>query len=235
MKFSARSFTRLCALALIVACAALAPQTSFAQQVLNVGVSGEPDSLDPHKSELIYSRIVNQQIWLPLVTYDRDGNTIGGAAETWEASKDSLTYTFHLKSGLKWSDGTPITAADYVYGFRRMEDPKTLYNGATLFYWIKNAEAVNKGKAPLTSLDVTAPDPRTLMITLARPNPLFLALVSGAYAVPEKAIEKWGAQWTRPEHIVCAGAYMLKERIPGTRLKLVKNPMSLEAPGAAID
>ncbi len=226
---------RAFAFAVVFAGLALSAQPSFATQILNVGEPGEPDSLDPHKSELIYSRLVNQQVWLPLVTYDRDGNLVGAAAQSWDISKDGLTYTFHLKDGLKWSDGSPITSADYAYSFRRMEDPKTLFNGAQLYYWIKNAEEVNKGKAPLTSLGVTAPDARTVVIALARPNPLFINLVSGAYAVPEKVIEKWGAQWTLPEHFVCAGAYMLKERTPGTGLKLIKNPMSIYAKTAAID
>lgn len=230
-----RWIARLLAFAFFLTPLAFAAQPSFAYEILNVGEPGEPDSLDPHKSELIYARIVNQQIWLPLVTYDRDGNMIGGAAETWDTSKDGLTYIFHLKAGLKWSDGTPITAADYGYSFRRMEDPKTLYNSAQLYYWIKNAEAVNKGKMPLTALGIAAPDARTVVITLARANPLFINLVSAAYAVPEKVVEKWGAQWTQPEHLVCAGAYVVKERVPGTRLKLVKNPNSIYAKTAAID
>ncbi|MFZ1991158.1 MAG: peptide ABC transporter substrate-binding protein [Alphaproteobacteria bacterium] len=230
-----RSLARLCAFALVAALAALAPRASYALEVLHVGVSGEPDSLDPHKSTLIYARIINQQIWLPLVSYDKDGNMIGAAADSWEVSKDGLTYTFHLKNGLKWSDGTPITSADYVYSFRRMQDPKTNYSSAELYYWIKNAKAVHEEHHPLTDLGVGAPDARTLVITLERPNPLFLVLVGNAYAVPEKAIEKWGGAWTLPEHMVCAGPYMVKERVPGTRLTLVKNPQSMYAQSTAID
>jgi len=224
----------LCAVALI-ALAAFAPHQSFGAQVLHVGVPGEPDSLDPHKSTLIYARIINQQIWLPLVSYDKDGNLIGGAADSWEIAKDGLTYTFHLKAGLKWSDGTPITSADYLYSFRRMEDPKTMYNQAELYFWIKNAKAVLQEHHPLTDLGVAAPDARTVVFTLERPNPLFLVLIGNAYAVPEKAIEKWGAEWTLPQHIVCAGPYMVKDRVPGTRITLVRNLQSIYAQGTAID
>ena len=226
---------RLWAITFALAGLALLPQPSSAYEILNVGVSGEPDSLDPHKSTLIYARIINQQIWLPLVSYDKDANIAGAAADSWEIAKDGLTYTFHLKDGLRWSDGTPITSADYVYSFQRMEDPKTLYSSAELYYWIKNAKAVHEEHHPLTDLGVTAPDARTLIITLERPNPLFLVLVANAYAVPEKAIEKWGSAWTLPEHMVCAGPYIVKERVPGTRLTLIKNPQSIYAQSTAID
>ena len=61
----------------------------------------------------------------PLLNFDKDNNIIGGMAETWEVSEDGLTYTFHLREGLKWSDGTPLTANDFVYTFKRVADPLT--------------------------------------------------------------------------------------------------------------
>jgi oligopeptide transport system substrate-binding protein len=218
---------------LVLVCLLAAP--AGAQSVLRFGLGGEADSLDPMKAELIYARALNLNMWLTLVSFDADGNMIGAAAKSWDVAPDGLTYTFHVRDDLKWSDGTPLTAADFVYTFRRMLDPKTLYNSAQLFYWIKGAQAVNAQNHPLTELGVAAPDAHTFVVTLAKPNPLFLYLAALAYCVPQKAIEKYGAAWTQAGHIVTSGAYVVKDRVPGTRIVLVKNPYSIYASSTAID
>jgi oligopeptide transport system substrate-binding protein len=214
---------------------ALLALPAAAQSVLRFGLGGEADSLDPMKAELIYSRALNLNMWLPLVTFDASGNMIGAAATSWDVAPDGLTYTFHLRDDLKWSDGAPLTAEDFVYSYRRMQDPKTLYNSAELYYWIKNAEAVHDHKHPLAELGVAAPDARTFVITLERPNPLFLYLAAIAYTVPQHVIAKYGSNWTDAAHIVTSGAYMVKDRVPGTRVTLVKNPYSIYAGSTSID
>src|SRR6202040_4215157 len=111
----------------------------------------------------------------------------------WETSADGKVWTFHLRDA-KWSDGVPMSADDFVYSLRRLLDPKTGAQYASLMYIIQNAEAVNAGKLPLSALGVRAIDPHTLEIRLVHPAPYLpeLAKHQTMYPVPRHVIEKWG-------------------------------------------
>ncbi|MBL8644955.1 MAG: peptide ABC transporter substrate-binding protein [Rhodospirillaceae bacterium] len=222
---------------LIAATLAFAPGTAAAKMVLNRSSAADPDTLDPHVSSGNSAAIVLYDIFQPLMTLDDKGEVTAGAAESYTVSPDGLTYTFKLRPNLKWSDGTPLTAEDFVYSFRRIQSPETAGRYAQWFWSVKNAEAVNKKQAKPEDMGVKALDARTVQISLATPSPIFLEIMATftSSPVPRHVVEKFGREWTAPERIVSNGAYMVTERVPQTRIKAVKNPNFYDAANVKID
>ncbi|OIM02235.1 peptide ABC transporter substrate-binding protein, partial [Oenococcus oeni] len=102
-----------------------------------------------------------------------------GLAKSWSHSKDGLTWTFHLRKGLKWSNGDPLTASDFVYAWQRTVNPKTASQYAYIYSGIKNADAINSGKnKDLSSLGIKAKNKTTLVVTLEHPMPQFQNLMA---------------------------------------------------------
>ncbi len=204
---------------------------------LNRGIGNDPDSLDPHKAIGTSSSILIYDLFEGLVTVDARGQIAPGAASEWTLDATQKVYTFTLRPGLKWSDGSALTAADFEYSFRRLMLPETAARYASFLYPIRNARAVNTGKAAADSLGVKAVDPRTLRIELETPAPQLTELLTsvGAVAVPRQAIEAHGREWTRPGRIVSNGAYMLTEVSPQTATKARRNPHFHSAASVAID
>lgn len=203
---------------------------------LEWGNTSDPVSLDPHKTQGTWeSRIVNDML-IGLTDNDAEGNVIPGMATSWETSPDGLVWTFHLREA-KWSDGVPVTGEDFVYALRRIMDPKTAAEYASLLYFIKNGEEVSAGDAPPTALGVEAPDPRTVRITLKHPAPYILQLAKHQtmYPVPRHMVEKYGDKWTDPEHYVSNGPYKLVAWKLGDKVTIEKNPLYWEASTVCID
>jgi oligopeptide transport system substrate-binding protein len=193
-------------------------------RTFNRGNGAEPDTLDPGLASTQYENNVIGDMFLGLMTEDVHGNPVPGAALSFDASSDGLVYTFHLRDHL-WSDGTPVTAHDYVYSYRRMMDPKTAAQFAAILYPVLNAEKVNSGKLPPTALGVKALDDRTLQIAFEIQVPYVAQLFShyATFAVPQHVVERYGEHWLKPETIVTNGAYILKEWVPNDHIALVKN------------
>ena len=205
-------------------------------KVFRRGNSGEPDSLDPHLTTTGTAGNIISDMFLGLTTVDSKARVMPGAAESWTLSPDGKRYTFKIRRGMQWSDGHPVTAADFVYSFRRMLDPKTAARGAPMLYMIAGAREVNSGKAPLESLGVRAVDEGTFEVDLTNPTPYFLELiVHRCPPVPSWAIEKFGAAWTRPENIVVTGPFVLKAWIPQTRVVLARNSKFYDAANVFLD
>jgi len=208
-----RKAARRVALAAIVA-AGLAPTAGGVdladQQILRKGNGAEPATLDPHKAESVPDHNILRDLLEGLVTDGAKGELLPGAAESWDISPDASVYTFHMRQGAKWSNGEPVTAADFVYSLRRVVDPRTGSKYSFLVYPIKNAEAITAGKEAPETLGVEAVDPMTLKVTLKAPTAYFLALLAHGAASPVNrgAVEKFGAQFTRPGNFVGNGAYV---------------------------
>src|SRR5688500_2798375 len=98
---------------------------AYAEVVYNRGSAAEPESVDPHKTSTVYEAHVLRDLFEGLVMQDSKAELIPGAAESWTVSDDGKTYVFKLRAGATWSDGSPLTAEDFVYSFRRLEDPAT--------------------------------------------------------------------------------------------------------------
>jgi oligopeptide transport system substrate-binding protein len=209
--------------------AALALLSALTAQavMLHVHNEGDPASLDPHKVSGDWENRIVGDIFEGLLTEDIDAKPIAGQAESWEISEDGLAYTFHLRDGIKWSDGTPVTAGDFVFALRRIMDPTTASSYAYLQYPIKNAKAINSGEIKdLTQLGVEAVDDRTLKITLETPTPFFLSALTHytAFPIPKHVVEAKGADWVKIENIVTNGPYRPIEWVPGSHVKTEKNP-----------
>ncbi|MDO9337731.1 MAG: peptide ABC transporter substrate-binding protein [Caulobacter sp.] len=203
---------------------------------LAIGNASEPATLDPHKSTGTWEDRIQSDIFIGLTQSAADGSMIPGMAERWEVTPDGLTWTFHLRQAV-WSDGVPVTADDFVYSLRRVLDPETASEYASLIFLIKNAEAVNSRKAPLEALGVRAVDPRTLEITINHPAPYLPELTRHhvLYPVPKHVVEKYGEQWIQPGKMVGNGPYTLASWKLGDNVHTVKNPRFWDAKSVCVD
>lgn len=191
------------------------------------GNGAEPTSLDPAHFDGIWESNIVSQLIVGLTDIDENGKPVPAVATSWETSPDGLTWTFHLRRDAKWSDGSPVTAGDFVFGVQRVLDPKSASNSAfILFPFLKNAEAVNAGKLPLSAAGVEAPDPHTVVIRLSHPWPLLPVYVAGRALWPEPraAIERWGDGWSKPGRYLSNGPYTLVAWRLGDAVVLKKNP-----------
>jgi oligopeptide transport system substrate-binding protein len=203
---------------------------------LEYGNSGEPTTLDPQKANAVWEVNIGQELLTGLTEMDPTGATIPGMATHWETSEDGLTWTFHLRQA-NWSDGAPVTADDFVFGFRRLFDPKIASQTAAQFYAIKNAQAVNGGKLPLTALGVSAPDSKTVVVQLEHPWPILPDYANQALMpAPRHVIEKIGDdEWLKPGKFVGNGPYLPAAWKLGDRVTLTKNPRYYDADKVCID
>jgi oligopeptide transport system substrate-binding protein len=208
-----------------------------AEIVLKRGNGAEPESLDPAISTGIPESFIQIDIFEGLVHPGPDGTLRPGVAESWQVSDDGLSYTFKLRPDAVWSDGSPLTATDFIYSWARMVDPATASNYAFILWPIRNAEQITKGELPKDRLAAEAVDDHTLKVTLRAPTAYFLQMLMhhSAYPVPRQAIEKFGPEWTRPGNIVTNGAYTIQEWVPQGHIKAVKNPRFREAASVQID
>ncbi|HHY50945.1 MAG TPA: peptide ABC transporter substrate-binding protein [Alphaproteobacteria bacterium] len=194
---------------------------------LNTMNGSEPGSIDPHKASGDWENRIIGDYLEGLVTEDAHADVIPGQAESWDISEDGLVYTFHLRDGIMWSDGTPVTAADFEYAFRRLFNPATASEYAYLQYPIKGGSEIADGSLPVDSPDfgVKVIDDKTLEITLEGPTPYFLQALTHytAYPVPKHVVEAKGDQWTNVDNVVGNGPFKIVEWLPGNYIKSVKS------------
>lgn len=192
---------------------------------LAVQIGPDPETVDPALNSSIDGGNMILHAFETLMTVDSENKIVGGQAESFEVSEDGLTYTFHLRDGLKWSDGTPLTANDFVYSWKRLADPNTAapYAGDMLGY-VKGYEEAAAGN--LDALGVSAPDEKTLVVELSVPCVYFSKLITHGSMVPvqEAAVEANGDQWTlNPETYVSNGPLKMIEWVPGSHITYAKN------------
>ena len=197
------------------------------KQTLVRNNGAEVQSLDPHKIEGVPESNVNRDLFEGLLVTDVDGHPAPGVAEKWE-NKDFKVWTFHLRKDAKWSDGTPVTAEDFVYSWQRLANPNTASPYASYLQYghIANIDDIIAGKKPVTDLGVKAIDANTFEVTLSEPVPYFYKLLvhPSVSPVPKSAVEKFGEKWTQPANIVTNGAYKLKDWVVNERMVLERNP-----------
>ncbi|COE23462.1 peptide ABC transporter substrate-binding protein [Bacillus cereus] len=165
-----------------------------AKQVLNRTENQEIPTMDVSKStDTLGSQILGNTME-GLYRLDKDNKPIPAAAESSMKSEDGKKYTFKLRKDAKWSNGDPVTAKDFVYAWQRLLDKNTAAEYAFIAYYIKNAEAINKGEKPLTDLGAKAVDDYTLEVELEKPVPYFLNLMAfpSYYPLNEKFVKEKG-------------------------------------------
>lgn len=210
----------------VFACLGAFASADTKKQVLTYNTSSEPQSLDPATATTVIDNNLLTQVFEGLVALHPKKKYVPGVAERWTASEDKMVYTFYLRKNAKWSDGTPVTAYDFEYAWRRTADPKTAAPFASKFDYIKNGKEVTTGKLPKEKLGAKAINANTFQVELAAPHPPFLQMIVKPLFAPVKkdVVEKFGDTWTRPENIVSNGPFLLTEWKFHEYLTLKKNP-----------
>ncbi len=216
-----------CMVVSIAACGseAEAPAASEGKE-LAVQIGPDPETVDPALNSASDGGNMILHAYECLLTVGQDGNLQPGQAETWETSEDGLTWTFHLRDGLKWSDGSALTANDFVYSWKRVCDPLVAAPYAeTVLGMVKGYEEAIAGNTD--ALAVTATDDKTLVVELNAPCSFFGSLAAFATLSPvqQATIEKNGDAWaTAPETYVSNGPFYMTEWVPGSHITFSKNP-----------
>ena len=181
-------------------------------KVFRYAVNTLPTTLDPTKGQSIGDNEIQHAITEGL-TRNTAGDVKPGIAESWDESEDGLTYTFHLRKDAKWSDGEPITAADFEYSWKRLVNPETASPYAFIGDCLKNGQAIEQGKMDVEELGVKAVDDTTLEVTLEHPTSYFLSLIgsSGQFApLRQDIVEKYGTDFAATsEKNVYSGPFVM--------------------------
>ena len=204
--------------------AAEKPKSKLKRIVINE--NEEPQSINPNLTTDSTGITVNSIMSEGLMRSGRDGSPVAGLAEKWETSEDGLTWTFHLREGLKWSNGDPLTANDFKFSWLKVLDPETGAKKADLLYVIKGAEAYNTGNGKKEDVRINVIDDKTLEVKLEQPTEYFLSLLAHVTYSPisEKFYEKTGTKYgLEPENTVASGPYVLKSWNHSANLVLAKN------------
>jgi ABC-type transport system substrate-binding protein len=190
---------------------------------LRLATPTDIQSLDPAIAYDTISWPLVRLLFHGLLDYDDGLNLIPWQARDWSVSADKRVYTFHLRPGVKFSNGREVVAEDYVYTLERVLNPKTKSPGAGFFGNIVGATAFQDGKAQRVR-GVRAPDKHTFVVTLEQPDLSFQYVMAMpfTYVVPREVAEKYGDDFSR--HPVGTGPYLLAEWRRGMRLRFVRNP-----------
>ncbi|HZY60093.1 MAG TPA: ABC transporter substrate-binding protein [Candidatus Binataceae bacterium] len=192
--------------------------------VLHLAAADDVPTLDPALGYDTASWTFEQAIFDTLVRYgDANVELEPDLALSWEISKDATNLTFHLRRDARFSNGRPVTGADFKYAIERVLRPSTRSKGTEYYRGIVGAEDFIAGRARQVS-GIEVPDPYTIVFRLNGPDPIFIHKLTMPFAaaVPREDAEKWGEDFSH--HVVGSGAFKLFEWISGQRLVVVRNP-----------
>ena len=210
---------------------------STGDKELAVQIGPDPETIDPALNSAVDGGNMLLHAYECLLTVGEDGTLQPGQAESYDVSEDGLTWTFHLRDGLKWSDGSDLTANDFVYSWKRVCDPEVAAPYAeTVLGMVKGYDEAIDGN--LDALGVSAPDDSTLVVELANPCSYFGSLAAFATLSPvqEATIEANGEAWaTAPETYVSNGPFYMTEWVPGSHITFSKNPYYWNADAIKLD
>lgn len=226
----------------LVAAISLCACGGSSEDILILPIESDPICLDPQVADSKEAKLMIANCFEGLVRLDKDYKIIPGVAESWEISKDGLTYTFKLRKDTHWKllnsfedvlpEGykdtyrTQVIADDFVYGISRALDPATQAGDAEKLFSIKNASAVNSGKQPTSALEISAQDDSTLVITLEREDPDFLRILTLPVAMPchEEFFKATHAKYCLDlKYTFCNGPFYLSRWAEDNTLSMYKN------------
>ncbi|NCC78320.1 MAG: peptide ABC transporter substrate-binding protein [Clostridia bacterium] len=216
------------------------PTGEDGDNVLKVQFNVEVASMDPQIATDGTSFEVIAAVTEGLYSVDADGSAIPAMVDTVEKSEDGLTYTFKLKDA-NWSNGTPVTADDFVFAWKRLVDPEVASEYAFIMgvAGVKNADAISSGEVPVEELGVTAEDEKTLVVELDFPVPYFESLMSFPSFLPmnEEFFTSVGDNYgTSPETLLANGPFKVTAYEPAaTTISLEKNADYWDADAVALD
>lgn len=207
------------------------------EQVLTLSVGSEPPSIDPALATDTTSGAIINNVFEGLTTRDADGNPVAGMAESWEVSEDGLTYTFQLRDAV-WNNGDPVTAGDFEYAWKRVLNPETGSQYASIIFVVEGAEAYNAGEAEVDAVGVKAIDDKTLEVKLALPTPYFEELIMHYTFMPvHQATVEANEEWALDagEAYVSNGAFALEQWNHSSDYSLVPNETYWDAENVSLD
>ncbi|MGO4938120.1 peptide ABC transporter substrate-binding protein [Fundicoccus sp. Sow4_H7] len=208
------------------------------EQVLNLAIGSEPPTIDPALATDSTSGAIIKNVFEGLTHIDAEATIQPGVAESWEVSEDGLVYTFTLREGATWSNGDPVTANDFEFAWKRVLNPETASQYASIMFVIEGAEAYNSGEGDADSVGVKAVDERTLEVTLANPTAYFMDLTSFYTFMPvHQATVEADADWASGagDNYVTNGAFLLSEWNHNSDYVLVDNEAYWDNENVALD
>ncbi len=192
-------------------------QNLFASE-LRRGLGPEPDSLHIHQAQGLSAINLLRDIREGLVTYDERGELVPGQAESWQVLDGGKRYRFSLRPDARWSNGDPVTSADFVRAWHRAFTPETVATTAGLLKDVHNAEEILKGAQEIESLGIAAAEPGVLEITLNEPAPWILEILAHPVSFPLHS-----TAMDDPLHAPVNGPYLLTDWTPRASIKLERN------------
>ncbi len=202
-----------------------------AKQEFTRNNGSEPESLDPAVAESVGANNIMRDLFEGLTAITTSGKIVPGVAESWKQT-DPVTWVFKLRANALWSNGQPIVAEDFVYGWRRFLDPKTASTySATYGLFILNGLDAAKGLKPTTSIGIRAIDKSTVEVKTSSPLSFLPDLMTNTQFAPvhKATVEKFGKEWVKPGNMVGNGAFVLKEWQVNSRVVIEKNPKYWDA------
>ncbi len=197
------------------------------KQEIAISLPTQLSTLDTTQTTDKNTFTIAQQIFEGLYRFDDDSNPVPGLAKSVDVSADGKTYTFQLRDNLKWSNGTVLTAADFVFAWKRLVDPATQGPNAYLLDSVVNSYDVRTAAKPVSELGISAPDDQTFVVKLAQAQPAFLSVVSIAWLAPqnEAYVTEEGDDYGKTsENLIYSGPFALKDwDQTGDDWTLVKN------------
>jgi oligopeptide transport system substrate-binding protein len=233
MMKKASLFVLLLASVLLGGGAARAGEKSFVYTL-----PAEPRTIDPVLNNAVDGSVVIFNIFEGLVRVGPGDAPEPGHAESWEVSEDGLTWTFRLRENLKWSDGVPMTAEHFRYGFLRLLNAENASPYAHYGFFVKNGEAYYNGKAKAEDVGFEVADDRTLVMKLEYRSPLLLDYMAYHIFFPARPdiVEKDPRGWTsKPDTIACNGPFMLTDWQHNSEMTIKKNHHYWDADNVKID
>ncbi|MBX9597510.1 MAG: peptide ABC transporter substrate-binding protein [Burkholderiales bacterium] len=206
------------------------------KNLITVDNGEDAPTIDPVMAQDTTSARVLFDLFEGLTSFDQNNHSIPGLAEKWDVSADGKIYTFHLRDGLKFSDGSPITADDVVFSWQRLADPKIASPYINLAANIVNGNAIRAGKLPLKQLGVKALDAKTVQVTLIHPDAAFLQICAmpNTATVSKTNVTKYGQTWADSKTMVTSGAYSVAEWVIKGHMLLNKNPNYYDAKNVSV-
>ncbi len=208
------------------------------EQLMVYNLGAEPETIDPALNTAVDGGIVIINCFEGLVRLDDKGQPAPGVAERWDISEDQLTYTFHLRKDAKFSDGTPITAKDFEYSWKRVVNPATEAEYVTQLLMVKNAEEISNGKMDIDQLGIKVVDDYTFEVYLKALTPYFLELCAFPTLLPVKkdVVEKDPDTWaTKPETYIGNGPFKIESWTNNDHMMLVRNENYWDAKNVKLD
>ena len=203
----------------------LAEAVNFERQAITIALTQEPPNLNSMQMTDLLSNFVIGHVNEGLLRYDRRGRLVPGVAESWEASDKKIS--FRLRQDARWSDGSRVTAQDFVFAWRQVNDPKVAAPFAAIMLPLKNAEKIQNAELPVSELGVSATDDFTLEVILERPCGYCVSLMAHATFFPVKESfyrsrqEHYAAEF---DQLLYNGPFMLTAWTHGASMAIHKNP-----------